>query len=905
MSFRLKIIFGLLAIQILLVAMLIWSSLRFLYASHEVELSNRAFVMAPALASLMRPAVAAGDQEELRVEIDSLLFRRGVVYIRVRDAAGEVIVQGGDPRLLDRPFQEDFLLEDISDGVFDVGAPILRDGESLGHVELGLSLEEIPEVMAAARREMASIALVGLALSLVFSWALGHYFAHQLARLRNATRRIAAGDVGYQLPAMGDDELGQTAHAFNVMSRKLATLYSEKQEALTRARQKAQELQGSERRVHAVLHHALDAILTFDSQGVIEDFNPAAERIFGYSAAEIVGKSIDILIPEPWLSEQKARIAEFFRTENAQIFGATSEIRARHRDGSDFAAEIDVSQVRLEDRYLFIVVARDITERRAAEAELRAAQQAALDAARSKFEFIANVSDELRVPLNEMLKSLGILSRTDPNEEQKTRIEDMREAGDMLVTVVNDMLDFARIEADQLKLDAIDFDLWQKIVTVYRMYRDRATAKGLDLVYVISAAVPAMVHGDPTRLRQILANLLDNAIKFTVNGEIAISVDVVEETDERLVLRFEVTDTGQGIAPEAQKRVVDLLSHPHPVPAPSSLSGSSGLGLAISRRLTEMMQGQMGVSSSPGKGSTFWFTASFDKVREDGFGVTELRPRLSGQELAALKVLVVSADDTMRAELLDMLGSMRAHGVTDNAMALAEIRAATAMGDPYRFVVYDGSSDPAPGLQFASALRGSGNTDIGLILLASTGLRGDREDVQQAGIQCYLTDPVNSGELSESVSALLEMAESPAHVAALITRHDINERIARRAGWVLVAAAPGERQKRLLSIIERSGFRCVAVNTTAQLLSAAADPMFQLLLVDNVEGQLLSAADVEGVKNLRGPETPDLSVAVLVGADGDCGAYLASGAKACVEREEDMGAAIRKIMEAEEKSSLQ
>lgn len=893
MSFRLKIIFGLLAIQILLVAMLIWSSLRFLNASHEVELSNRAFMMAPALASLMRPAVVAGDREELRDEIDSLLFRRGVVYIRVRDARGQVMVQGGDPRQLDRPFSEDFLLEDTDDGVFDVSAPIVRDGEPLGIVELGLSLEEIPEVMAAARREMASIALVGLALSLIFSWALGHYFAHQLARLRNATRRIAAGDVGYQLPAMGDDELGQTAQAFNVMSRKLASLYAEKQEALTKARQKAQELQGSERRVHAVLHHAMDAILTFDEQGVIEDFNPAAERIFGYRADEIVGRTIDLLIPEPWLSEQKARIAEFLHGGDAQIFGAPSEIRARRRDGSDFSAEIDVSQVRLEERHLFIVVARDITQRRKAEAELLAAQRAALEAARSKFEFIANVSEEMRVPLNEMLRSLGTLSRPGWNEWQRAYIDELREAGNTLVTIVNDMLDFARLEADQLQLEAIDFDLWQSIDTVYRLYRDRATAKGLEMVYLISPAVPRMVHGDPTRLRQILANLLDNAIKFTVNGEIAVRVESADDVDARLVLRFEVAATGHGIAPEAQKRVFELLSQPEPVPAP--ISGSSGLGLAISRRLTEMMRGQMGVSSSPGQGSTFWFTAIFEQPQGDGAAIH--RP-VSEQSLAGLKVLVVSADDAVRASLLRMLGSLRVRSVADDTMALAEIRSATAMGDPYRIVVYDGSGDVAPGLRFSSALRDGGNTDIGVILLASTGFRGDREEIRQSGIRCYLTDPVDSHELIESISALLETSGSSPRAVTFLTRHDIGERVAGRAGWVLVSAESQDRQKRLLSTLERAGLRCAA-GTAEQALPAAADPIFQLLLIDGAEGLLLPKSEIERLRKLRGPEGPQLAIAVFAGAGPDCAAWRDAGADTCIEREEHLEDEVRRLMTAE------
>lgn len=671
MSFRLKIILGLLSIQLVLVIMLIWSSLHFLHASHDVELTNRGFVMAPALASLMRPAVLADDRAELDVEIASLLFRRGLVYIRVRDADGRILAQGGDADLLARPFREDFLLDEIDDDVFDVAAAIERDGVLHGRVELGLSLAEIPEVMAAARREMASIALVGLTLSLLFSWALGHYFARQLARLRDATRRIAAGDVGYQLPVAGADELAQTAQSFNIMSRKLATLYGEKQAALTRARQKAQELLESERRVHAVLDHAMDAILTFDAQGTIEGFNPAAERIFGYGAAEIVGRGIDILIPEPWLSGQQARIAAFLRSGDGGVFGEPSEIEGRRRDGALFPVEIDVSQVQLEGRHLFIVVARDITQRREAEAELSTAQQAALEAARGKFDFIADVSDELRGPLSDMLGSLGLLARTGLSEDQKSRIENMREAGDALITIVNDMLDFSRIEAGSLALEAIDFDPWQTAEMVYRAYRDRATAKGLELVCIISSAVPTSLRGDSSRLRQVLVNLIDNAVKFTKNGEIVLRVEPAEEAvTGRAALRFEVTDTGQGIAPEAQEGIFDLLSKPRAADEPLRIPGSSGLGLTVSRRLVEMMHGRMGVESREGYGSTFWFTASFEPAREEDAGVVVTRP-----ESGEARVLVISAAVVRQKRLLAMIGraGLRGAAARDLEQALEAI----------------------------------------------------------------------------------------------------------------------------------------------------------------------------------------------------------------------------------------
>lgn len=882
MSFRLKIVLGLFALQLLLVVVLIWSSLNFLRISSEVELSNRAMVLAPSLAVLMRPSVEAGDFEELRREIDAVLFRRGVVYIRVLSPEGEVVVEGGEPGALGRSFREDFLFEEVDDEVFDVSAEIQSEAGVVGRVELGLAVGEIHEIMAAARREMASIALIGLALSIVFSWMLGNYFARQLTRLRDATRRIASGDIGYQLTVAGNDELAQTANAFNTMSRKLSTLYAEKQAALTSARQKASEVQESERRIHAVLDHAMDAIFTFDSRGYIESFNPAAERIFGRPAQEAIGERITVLIPDPFLSEQEAIIQEFLRTGDAAAFGEPREVEGRRSDGTTFPMEIDISHVELEGRFLFIAIARDISNRKRAQAELRRAQARALELSRHKFEFIAEVSDGIRTPMSEMLSALNSLSRTGIARDQQGRIEELQGAGESLITIVNDMLDFSRLEAGRLELEMIDFDLWQTVDTVYRTFYDRAVKKGLSFVYVIPADTPARVHGDPTRLRQVLANLVDNAIKFTDRGEIVLRVGAVEEWGTRAVLRFEVRDTGVGIAPAMQQRIFDILSRPDA--AGERPYASSGLGLMISRRLVEMMGGRIGVQSGLGRGSTFWFTATFEK-RLGGEGE---RPEAEkwGE---GLRVLVANGDTAARhaaKAALDESG-LAARCVEDGMKALDELTMAATRGEPYDVVVFTVAKPDLGGLQLARAVRADARiADTGLIMISATGYRGDGEAVRSAGVQCFLTGQVDRELLSDAVTAVARMRVGLER-RAFITRHDLAASARRQGGHALVVSGDEERQIRLLARIEELGFRASLAKDAATALRAAADNRYALVLVDNEERETLGAPEIsrlrEAITQGAGATTAvPVLVVVSPGSSGDKRrAYCAAGADQC------------------------
>lgn len=879
MSFRLKIVLGLVVIQILLMLILVWSSLNFLRITNEVELSNRASATASILASALSAAVTDDDAGVLIATINEVVAQPDILYIRF--IKGSVIVAAGDPAMLDRPFVEDFLFEDVTDGVYDVSAEIREDGASTGRVEIGISTNEVGDIMVAARREMATIAVIGLGLSILFSLMLGNYFARQLKRLKDATRRIASGDIGYQIAVAGNDELAQTANAFNTMSRKLAMLYSEKQAALNRARQKADELQDSERHIHAVLHHAMDAIFTFDDGGVLESINPAGERMFGYPAEGCIGQNIAMLIPEPWMSEQQASIREYLRDSGVRNLAATREIEGRHKDGGVFPLEIDISEVEIEGRHLFIAIARDITLRKQVESELRHAQDAALESSRNKFEFIANISQEIRAPVNEILGSLNVLAASELTPDQRARVENISSSGDSLITVINDMLDFSRIEAGKLELEVIDFDLWRTVDTVYRMFRNAAEDKGVNFSYILPCLAPTALRGDPTRLRQLLINLFDNALKFTGKGEVILRIGVIDESDGHAILRFEVEDTGIGIAPDVQQQIFEIFSHSD-LPASAPFNRSSGLGLMISKRLAEMMQGTIGVSSEIGRGSVFWFTARFEKHA----GVAEF-PENQFNDLSHLKVLIVNPDpdacESLRA-LVSKAG-LRPGCIEDGMKALNELGASANRGQPYDLVFFDREIPGMNGLQFAHAVRGDRRiARTRMIMLAATGYRGDGEEVRQAGIHGYLTAPVKSEDILACISAVMQGGWEKR--AGLVTRHTLASVPGRqqRQDYALVVSADRERQKQLLGRLERLGYRTSLATDAAEALAATERSASRLIVVDNEARELLGADALRRIRRRErdGQEHMPIVVIVSPAASRDEQlAYRSAGADEC------------------------
>lgn len=828
MSFRLKIILGIVVIQALLLVILISISLNFLRLSNEIELSKRAFSLANLFSVTVKPMLSPLNQSEMKSLSNTIYGQSGVVYARILDTS-RVLMTAGNPDYVHKPFVEDFMIDDVTDGVFDTYAEIVENGKVLGRVEIGLSVAEIASVIEAARRQISTVALIGMTFSILMAILLGNYFARQLKTLRDAARSIASGNIGYQLYIRGQDELAQTANAFNTMSRKLALLYSEKQAALNNAENNASDLRENERRIQSILNHAMDGIITIDELGYIDTFNPAAEKIFNYSQAEVLGQSVTMLMPERMRGKQEAFLQDYMGSEGRGKAGVSKERRrefvGRRADGDTFPMEMDISEMQFEGRSLYIGIVRDVTERKNVEAELRDAKDLALESARAKFEFIANVSHELRDPMKGVLSTLNMLSHTPLSDLQREYVGQIDEAGDTLVTIVNDILDFSRLESGQLKLESLGFDLHQTVENVCQTLRPVAQRKNIQLTYFIPCLVPTALQGDPARLRQVLMNLVDNAVKYTDSGDVVLRIDVLDDADDKVTLKFSVIDTGRGLSLKAQRRIFSgYFASDHSTQVHRT---GTGLGLAISKRLVDMMGGEIGVESERGKGSTFWFDVPLIKqvgsFERDDKGIDELH---------GLKVLIVDSRSAWREFLHNLVeaAGMQVESC-ESAMSALEILTDAAEDEkPYDLVVLDRLLSDMSGIDLAGRIcHDSDLSTSRLIMVATTGYRGDSEAIRECGVSGYLTAPIKKSQLYECMREVMHM---PLNSGDLVTRHSLADLSMSGRGQVLIVDENRDEQKDLLGLIEDLEYRPSFACSSHEAIEAIGLYQYECVIID-------------------------------------------------------------------------
>ncbi len=620
----------------------------------------------------------------------------------------------------------------------------------------------------------------------------------------------------------------------------------------------AEECRQSELRIRAILDSALDGIITMDEDGVIETYNPAAAQMFGYSAEDVIGQSLHLLVPELHGGE-------------TQLIGSRREVIGRRQDGAAFQMDLAVSEMHLGRRCLSVGIVRDITERKRVEAELIQAREAALEAARVKSAFLANMSHEIRTPMNGVLGMLSLLLSTDLTPEQQQYAETAHSSGDTLLTLLNDILDLSKIEAGRLELEQIPFEVRLTVEDVVDLMAARAYGKGVELACLISPEVPRTVCGDPTRLRQVLTNLLSNAIKFTEQGEVVVRVTLAETQEAAVALQFAVHDTGIGISPEAQARIFDAFTQ-----ADGSTTrkyGGTGLGLTITRHLVTYMGGVIEVESTPGQGSIFRFTAHLGRA-------VDTAPRLA--PLAGLQgrhVLVVDNHATNRLVLERLLATwgIQYSSVADGPEALRVLCAADATAAPYDLAILALRIPGMDGLQLARAIKAIPPiASVRLVLLTPLGQRGEGEAARAAGIQGYLSKPVRQDQLHDCLLAVLGLQETD--TGQLITRHTLVEARAQRRGCILLAEDNLVNQRVALALLKKLGYRADVVNNGLEAVEALACQPYDLVLMDCQMPELDGFAATAQIRQNEGDQRRTLIVAMTASAmQGDRERCLAAG----------------------------
>ena len=491
-------------------------------------------------------------------------------------------------------------------------------------------------------------ALVGLVLAAGTSFVLAKGASGRLHLLMDTTRRIAKGDLSHRVQGLRDDELGELASCLNAMSDELAAARSGLErlvESRTMAlRERTDALEESEARKSAVVASSLDGIITFSTDGRVQEFNPAAERIFGVPRQDAMRVFItDLIVPPSFVTNEDAFI-RYLKTEDELMIDRRHETFGRRPAGGQFRLELTITRIRTGGAPLFTAFVRDITEQVRAEHQLREAKVNAEQTVRAKAEFLANMSHEIRMPMKSVVGVTDLLSKTELSPVQSEYVEIVRCSAGALVSVVDDILDFSRIEAGKLQLEHAPFDPRTEVEQLVDLLAPHAHAKGLELAAVIAPGVPSCVFGDPGRVRQVLRNLVNNALRFTASGEVVIRVAPRGDAIE-----FEVADTGIGIPRDAMDRVFKPFAQ---VDASAPARGrGTGLGLAISKHLVEAMGGRISVRSHEGHGTQFFVSLPLETA------VGPADDRLL--EAIGRNALVASAHPTVRLVLrrhLEALG---------------------------------------------------------------------------------------------------------------------------------------------------------------------------------------------------------------------------------------------------------
>jgi two-component system, sensor histidine kinase and response regulator len=816
----------------------------------------RCEVVTAGLAQSVEPSLVAKDNTSVQSALDQTLSIQDVKWAYITAPNGEVLADTFVPQFPEELTRQMRAVNDYAwIRLAGERSPTLVIRKSMpagivGTVWVGYSQANlVSSIRAMERAILSQIILVMLIVTLIFAVVIRRIIA-PVRSLTQAARLLAGNaDATFRpLPVQSDDELGDLTRTFNSMANEVreqrATLEArvhDRTEMLSRtnaglAIQIAERehteaaLRESSELVMLLLESAPEAIYGIDLEGNCTFCNSACLRMTGYQeASELLGRNMHQVI-------HYARPGGApYPIEECGIYGAYSKGLETHGDdevlwrknGSSFPVEYWSRLLHRNNRVIGVVVTFvDVTVRKQAEEAMRKAKEAAEAGSRAKSEFLANMSHEIRTPLNGVIGMTELALGTDLTREQREYLETVKLSGDALLSVINDVLDFSKIEAGKSDLEVSDFNLRDSLETILSTFALRASEKQLELLCEVDEQVPKMVRGDPFRLRQILVNLIGNAIKFTGAGEVALRVKVDQVDGEEWLLHFTVLDTGVGIAAGVRKLIFDPFTQ-----ADSSTTrtyGGTGLGLAISARLVKMMAGEIWVESESGRGSQFHFTARLGAP--DG-GPAVMHPMPSADISDGARVLIVDDNRANRGILEGLLETwgMRPTSAQGGIEALSLLRAARESADPYKLILIDLHMPGMNGLELIEHIQQlPGATPATIMMLTSRGQHGDAARCAELGVSAHLLKPVRPLELQDAIGLAIggrdpDVAPRPSPEAAREPTESLR---------VLLVEDNAVNQKVATRLLERRGHQVTVASNGREALAALEKETYDVVLMD-------------------------------------------------------------------------
>ncbi len=664
---------------------------------------------------------------------------------------------------------------------------------------------------------------------------------------------------------------------------------------ITRQKKAEAALRESEARVRSILDATPEAVLLLNADGRVVDANPVTERIFHVRPTDLVGtRLVDRMVPEPHRDRYRDTLALARSADSLGLRVDPVELPLLDARGGEVPCELTIHAVASSGGPdLLTLYLRDLRTQKAAEAELIAAKEAAEAASTAKSEFLANMSHEIRTPMNGVIGMTSLLLDTELDREQADFVETIRTSGDALLTLINDILDFSKIEADKLDLETAPFDVRDSVESALDLIAQIAADKGIELAYVIEDGVPGRVTGDVTRVRQVLVNLLGNAVKFTDEGSVLVRVSATppdERVGRRTLLRIAVEDTGIGIAEAKRSQIFESFSQ-----ADASTTrhyGGTGLGLTISQRLAEMMGGEIGVESEVGIGSTFWFSVDVEVAGcERRVFLHPDQPVLDGR-----RVLVVD-DNKVNREILTRhvaRWKMSAVAVTSGADALTQAAQAEAAGAPFDLVLLDMQMPEMDGLETARRLRADLTAPPILVMLTSINRDGAlRDQAARAGVYAILYKPTKPAQLHDTLIQAFETHAGGPGATAWIAMNDATlagpsapDAAAPRSPLrILLAEDNVVNQKVAVRTLQRLGYGADVVSSGLEALDALRQRRYDVVLMDIQMPELDGLSATARIREEWAADEQPVVVALTANAmDGDRERCLAAGCDAYLSK---------------------